>query len=133
MNDKKKKTFDLRQRTFEFSAAALQLCRSLPTGNEIGHIRRQLSRAATSVGANYRSALRSKSTRDFIAKLGTVEEEADECVFWLDLLKAAASEHGPEIANLRAEANELLAITVASRKTARAKMQSANSEVRSAK
>jgi four helix bundle protein len=129
----KKKPFDLRQRTFEFSAAALKLCRSLATGNEIGNIRRQLSRAATSVGANYRAALRSKSTRDFIAKLGTVEEEADECIFWLDLLKASDSEPGPAIEDLRAEANELLAITVASRKTARAKLQSANSEVRSAK
>ncbi len=124
--NKKKKPFDLRQRTFEFSAAALELCRSLPTGNEIGNIRRQFSRAATSVGANYRAALRSKSSRDFISKLGSVEEEADECIFWLDLLKVSDSEHDPAIEDLRAEANELLAITVASRKTARAKLRSGN-------
>ncbi|MFZ0427357.1 MAG: four helix bundle protein, partial [Acidobacteriota bacterium] len=80
------------------SAAILRLCRSLPPGCEIGVIKRQLLRAGTSVGSNYRAAQRAKSRRDFIHKLGTVEEEADECAFWLDLLTETDLAPAEEIA-----------------------------------
>ncbi len=119
----RKKPYNLLQRTFNFSAAILRLCRTLPPGAEIGMIKRQLLRAGTSVGSNYRAAQRAKSLRDFIHKLGTVEEEADECLFWLDLLTETNLAQTEEIAPLRQEAGELLAIIVASRKTAREKSE----------
>ena len=127
----RKKPLDLLQRTFAFSAEILRFCRALPPGAEIGMIKRQLIRSGTSVGANYRAAQRAKSRRDFIHKLGTVEEEADECVFWLDLLAETGLAAGNEISPLRQEAGELLAIIVTSRKTARKK--STGSEGRKAK
>ena len=65
---------DLMDRTFNFARGVLQFCSQLPQGNETGIIKRQLVRAATSVGANYRAARRAKSRRDFLFKLSTVEE-----------------------------------------------------------
>jgi four helix bundle protein len=88
-------------------------------------------RSGTSVAANYRAAFHGKSRADFIAKLGTVEEEADECLFWLELIQGLSArrslgydEQGEkELIRLAGEARELLAITIASRKTARANAQ----------
>ncbi len=82
-------------------------------------IQRRLLRAGTSVGSNYRAAQRAKTRRDFIHKLGTVKEEADECLFWLDLLNETGLAAAEEIVPLRQKAGELLAFIVASRKTAR--------------
>lgn len=72
-----------------------------------------------SVGANYRAACRAKSQCDFIAKMGIVEEEADECIYWMELLVDGGLIDGSHLKDLITEANELLAITVASIKTAR--------------
>ena len=87
----------------------------------------QVIRSSSSVAANYRSACRGKSKADFIAKLGTVEEEADETGFWLEMLRDIAqrrrlkleAQASQELTRLLDEANQLVAITVASRKTAR--------------
>jgi len=76
-------------------------------------------RSATSVGANYPSTCRAKSKADFIAKLSIVEEEADESIYWLELLEELEMRQDKELQRLRDEANQLVAIIVASKKTAR--------------
>ena len=84
-------------------------------------IAKQLIRSGTSVGANYRAAARAKSTADFIAKLGIVEEECDECVYWMEFLIESGLVEEGLLKELMDEAHQLLAITVASIKTARAR------------
>ena len=77
----------------------------------------QVLRSATSIGANYRAACRSKSTRDFINKLKIVEEETDETIYWLELIESGGSFNPGQIQPLKKETEELLAIIVASIKT----------------
>ncbi|HLF24833.1 MAG TPA: four helix bundle protein [Anaerolineae bacterium] len=110
---------DMKARTKAFALPVIHLVEELPktrTGDVIG---KQLLRAATSVGANYRAACRGKSKADFIAKLGTVEEEADECVYWLELIVEAELLKHERIICLIREANEITAIIVSSIRTAR--------------
>ena len=109
---------DLLERTFNFSSRALRLCNSVGSGSGISVIKNQLIRSATSVGANYRTARRARSRKDFISKLAVVEEEADECGYWLSLLEENGIS-GEELSWLKKEANEIAAIMVASRRTAR--------------
>ena len=78
----------------------------------------QLMRSASSVAANYRAACRAKSRADFISKLGIVEEEADETIYWMELLLEADLVKADKLVLLIQEANELVAITVASINTA---------------
>jgi four helix bundle protein len=110
---------ELRDRTRRFASAVVRLAVACPRSRIADVIVNQMLRSATSVAANYRAACRARSHRDFIAKLGIVEEEADETRFWLEL----ASEHRlgePRIAAaLHAEAGELLAMVVSSIRTAR--------------
>jgi len=80
---------------------------------------RQLLRAATSVGANYRAAVRGRSRADFIAKMGIVEEECDETLHWLEVLLELGIVSASRVEDLRNEGDEILAITVSSIKTAR--------------
>ena len=80
---------------------------------------RQLIRAATSVGANYRAAIRGRSRGDFLSRMGIVEEECDEALYWIDVLVELGLVSAKRVEPLRAEANEIIAITVASIKTAR--------------
>lgn len=82
-------------------------------------ISNQLLRAATSVGANYRAACRSKSKADFINKLSIVEEEADECGYWFELLEKLPATGRSDLTRLQDEASQLVAIMVQSKKTAR--------------
>jgi four helix bundle protein len=110
---------DLQQRTKRFALAILRLTETLPTDRAASVLGRQLLRAATSVGANYRAACRARSRADFVAKLGLVEEEADETRYWLELLLEAGLISHDAAAPLLQEAAELVAITVASIKTAR--------------
>lgn len=86
-------------------------------------IGRQLLRSATSMGANYRAACRAQSRADFAAKLSIVVEEADETVYWLELLQDSRLVKAERLTELLKEANELLAISVAARKTAKQKAQ----------
>src|SRR3989449_11404108 len=110
---------DLKQRTKEFALNTVRLVERLPRGRAAAVIGRQRLRAGTSVAANYRSARRARSRREFLAKLGIVEEEADESAFWLDLLTEAGLVTSARIVALRHEAGQLVAITVASIRTAR--------------
>jgi four helix bundle protein len=86
-------------------------------------------RSGTSVAANYRAACRARSTADFIAKMGIVEEEADETLFWLELLEESELVSATKLTAIKQEANELIAITIASIKTAR-RNRSSNSAFR---
>ncbi len=93
----------------------------------IGH---QLIRCASSVGANYRAASRARSRADFIAKLGIVEEEADEVCYWLEILEGIGMTESREIEPLKSEANELISIIIGSKKTARANLAKASQSLR---
>ena len=116
------KEHDLRKRTMAFSLGVSDVCEAFPSTFKGRHVAGQLFRAGTAVAANYRAACRAKSKPDFIAKLGTVIEEADECDFWLEFGTAAGLlKPGVERA-ARTEANELAAIFTQSQKTARANL-----------
>lgn len=114
------KNNDLKQRTKTFALRVINLVNTLPDGRTAEVIGRQLLRSATSVGANYRAACRAKSNADFISKMGTEEEEADECMYWMELLTEAKLVQAEKLQPLMSEANELVAITVSSINTARA-------------
>jgi four helix bundle protein len=109
----------LRRRTFEFAVANVRYCRKLAAEWTTRELARQLLRAATSVAANYRAACRGRSRREFIAKLGIAVEEADESVFWLELLAGTGMGTGGDQVMLRREAEELLKILARSYRTAR--------------
>jgi four helix bundle protein len=97
----------------------------LPSSPETRVIGRQLLRSGTSVGANYRAVCRARSRREFISKISIVVEEADETVFWFELLIEAGIVSPKRLQQLLREANELLAIFAASLRTARAGSQKA--------
>jgi four helix bundle protein len=104
----------MKNRTKHFALLVIRLCRSLPPSQEGRVIARQLLRSATSVAANYRAVCRARSTPDFISKLGVVLEEADESLFWLELLVDAGIIYSERIRLPLEEANELVSIFVAS-------------------
>ena len=110
---------DLQKRTKAFAPRVIQLVDVLPKRRSADVIGGQLLRSATSVAANYRAACRARSQAEFIAKLGIIEEEADESEGWMDLLADANLIPRSKVAALISEASELTAITVASIKTAR--------------
>lgn len=108
---------ELQQRTKKFALRILKLVDSLPntiTGRTISN---QLVRSGTSVGANYRTALRARSTSEFIAKLRIVIEEADETVFWLEIIIESNLIKKELVNPLLQEANEIVAIMVSTCKT----------------
>jgi four helix bundle protein len=111
----------LRIRTRAFSIAVLRFLDSLPRTPASRIVLWQLGRCGTSVGANYRRACFSQSTKDFIAKLKTVEEEVDEAEFWLDLAVELGLGERTEANRLRTESRELRSMTIASIKTARSR------------
>ena len=110
---------EFKRRTKKFALRVPKLCDSLPQSRSGEVLARQLIRSGTSVGANYRAACRALSRRDMLAKLGNVEEEADESLFWMELI----TEHGlvppPRMASIMREGDEILAMVVASRRTLR--------------
>jgi four helix bundle protein len=110
---------NLKIRTQKFTVNCWKVCAQIPNSREYNAWVRQLIRCSSSVGANYRAARRAKSTADFINKLKTVEEEADESIYWLELFQEVLDPGKKEIKPLIKEANEILAIVVASIKTAR--------------
>jgi four helix bundle protein len=113
------KEYDLKERTKRFALQIIKVVQGLPKGRTADIFGGQLLRAGTSVGANYRSACRAKSPADFVSKMGIVEEEADESIYWMELLIEAGIIKAAELEFLMREANELLAIAVSSIKTAR--------------
>ena len=110
---------ELKSRTKQFAIRIVKLFRSLPKAEEAQVIGKQVLRSGTSVAANYRAACRARSKAEFISKIGVVVEEADETVFWLELLVEAGIVSKSRMEGLLAEANELLAIFAASQYTAR--------------
>jgi four helix bundle protein len=110
---------DLKRRTKAFALRVIKLVEALPKTRTADVIGRQLLRCGTSVGANYRAAARARSTADFIAKMGIVEEEADESLYWMELLVESGLIDAERLAPLMAETNEIVAIIVASINTAR--------------
>ncbi|MDX2082190.1 MAG: four helix bundle protein [Terrimicrobiaceae bacterium] len=110
---------DFRQRTFDFALRIIRLVDALPDNKICRTLGNQLLRSGTSIGANARAARRGRSRAEFIAKMGIVEEEADETIYWLELLVAAEKIAPKKIEFLLKELNEILSITVASIKTAR--------------
>jgi four helix bundle protein len=111
---------ELQQRTKKFALNTLVLLNSIPYSISNQTIKNQLARSATGTAANYRAALKARSHKEFISKLGLVVEEADESWFWLDLLQDLNPEV-PAIADLKIEAHELTAIFVSSVKRLKAK------------
>lgn len=107
------------QRTFDFGIRCVRLVETLPKSMSAQTIGKQLIRAATSVGANYRAAVRGRSGGDFLSRMGIVEEECDESLYWVDVLIELGFVSGKRVEELRKEANEIIAITVSSIKTAR--------------
>ena len=110
---------DLKLRTKQFALRVIHMIDTLPRTMVAETLGKQLIRSATSVAANYRSACRGRSKAEFVAKLGIVEEEADESSLWLELIENAGLVPAKKLAALRIEAQELTAIIVASIRTAR--------------
>jgi four helix bundle protein len=109
----------LAERTKAFALRIVRLVASLPSSREADVLGRQLLRAGTSIGANYREARRGRSKADFAAKIGLCLQEADESSYWLELLVESGIVRPHLLTDLQAEANELIAIFAASAKTAR--------------
>src|SRR5262249_16120819 len=110
---------EFKGRTKQLALRIIRVVEALPATKTCDIIGRQLLRSGTSVGANYRAACRGKSRADMIAKLAIVEEEADETLYWIELLIEARFLPAQRCAELLDELNQILAMTVASQKTLR--------------
>jgi four helix bundle protein len=110
---------ELQERTKRFALQIIKLTASLPNKPEGWVIGKQIIRSGTSVASNYRAVCRAKSDKDFVSKMGTVIEEADETLFWLEMIEESEIiiEYASLISKLKTEANELTSIFVASNKT----------------
>ena len=109
----------MKKRTKDFAKRIIKLCRALPNARDARLIGDQMFRAGTSVGANYRSACRGRSRADFIAKLGITLEEADECLYWLEILAETKVVNAERLKPLMREGDEIIAILVSSINTAK--------------
>src|SRR5208337_2576275 len=98
---------EFKKRTKAFAVRVINLIDRLPDSRAANAIANQLVRSGTSVGANYRAACRAKSRADFISKLGTVEEEADETIYWMELLIESGKVRTTALADLMREAGEI--------------------------
>ncbi len=114
---------ELKKRTKQFGLRIIRLTDSLPRTRSADVIGKQLVRCGTSVGANYRSSCRAKSTADFVAKMTIVEEEADEVGYWLELLVESQTIPEHLVAALQKEADEIVSIIVASIRTAKTRLK----------
>ncbi len=115
---------DLKRRTKQFGLSVIKLVETLPSTPTARTIGNQLLRPGLSVGANYRAACRGRSKADFISKTGISLEEADECIYWTELLQEAGILPPDRMTAIMKEANELTAIFTASIKTAKANLRS---------
>ena len=109
---------ELKDRTRAFALRIIRLAESLPDTPAAKVVRNQI-RCGTSVGANYRAACRARSKADFVSKMGIVEEEADETIYWMELLVDADIVKRPRISDLLNEADQILSIVISSIKTAK--------------
>src|SRR5262245_35192864 len=110
---------EFKYRTKQFALRIIRLADSLPKTTAGRHVGGQLLRSGTSVGSNYRAACRARSPAEFCAKLGVVEEEADESIYWMELLIEGELVKEQLLRSLLNEANEILAMVIASITTAR--------------
>jgi four helix bundle protein len=115
---------ELKRRTKQFGLRVIKLVESLSNTTTARTIGNQLLRSGMSVGANYRAACRGRSKADFISKTGISLEEADECLYWMELLQESGIVPREKLTDLAKEADELVAIFTASIKTARAHLRS---------
>jgi four helix bundle protein len=111
------KSAELQQRTQSFALRVLKLIEQLPNASGGRVLANQVARSATSVGANYRAACRARSRAEFASKLGTVAEEADESLYWLELIRDGNFVPEKKLGSLVSEADELTAIFTAGRRT----------------
>lgn len=119
---------EMKARTKQFALRVIKLVESLPNTKNSTVIGKQLLRSGTSVGANYRAVCRAKSTPDFINKLAIVEEEADESMYWIELLIESNQIKQKLVENLLNETNEILSIIVSAIKTSKEK-RNPNSQI----
>ena len=110
---------DLKERTKQFALRVMKLIEALPNSEQGRVIANQLMRSATSVGANYRSALRGRSKKEFTAKIGICLEEADESQFWLELIGEGGLIPPEHVSSLHNEADELCRILFSIQRTSR--------------
>lgn len=112
---------EFQSRTKNYALRVIKVVEALPRERISYVLGTQLLRCGTSVASNYRAASRAKSTADFISKMGTVEEECDESIFWMELLIQSGRISAARLDSLLTEGRELLAMTVASIVTSKAK------------
>lgn len=112
---------EFKARTKKFAVDIIIYCKSLPKSEESFIIKKQLIRSATSVAANYRAVCRARSDAEFFSKLSIVVEEADETVFWLEMIQEAEISKNKQTVTLNNEATEILKIVAKSRKTVKDK------------
>ena len=116
---------EFKKRTKTFGLRTIRPVEALPPKRAAQVLGNQLLRAGTSVGANYRAACRAKSRADFISKMGTVEEETDESLYWMEMLVDAGLIKPALIGELMREGSEILSVVVASINTSKRHSQSA--------
>ena|SRR5437667_12678083 len=110
---------EMKARTRAFALRVIRLAESFPNTPTANVIRNQMLRCGTSVGANYRAACRARSKPDFVSKMGIVEEEADETMYWIELSVDAGITKKSRVDRLLEEANEIVSNVVSSIKTAK--------------
>lgn len=106
-----------RQRTKQVALQCISVCQALPKTMEAGILGKQLIRSATSCAANYRAACRARSRAEFYAKLSIVVEEADESIFWIELIEAAGIYRNPKLEQLTNEITDIIKVMSKARKT----------------
>jgi four helix bundle protein len=112
---------EFKKRTKAFAIRVVRLVEALPNAKAAESIGKQLLRCGTSVGANYRAACRARSKADFVAKMGIVEEECDECIYWMEILVELQLVDEKRLIDLKSEGIEILSMTVASIRSARSR------------
>src|ERR1700754_4973880 len=110
---------ELKKRTQKFAIEIIKFIETLPNGRALNVLSNQLLRSSSSIGANYRSACKGKSSADFINKIIICEEEADESIYWIDLMIESELIDTELLTYLKKEATELTAIFTAIGKTAK--------------
>ncbi len=119
-------TNELKLRTKNFSLMIIDLVERLPNSISVRVVANQIVKSGTSVGANYRAVCRARSDREFVAKMNIVLEEADETLFWIEIIMAKQWVSNPELEVIWKEGNELTAIFVSSLKTVNNKISTQN-------
>lgn len=129
MNEKVQKIEALKERTKRFALNVIAFCKHLPKTEESKIIRSQLIRSATSVGANYRAASRARSDAEFYSKISIVVEEADESLFWLELIEESQMATNNMLTQLIDESRQLVKIinTIRHKKSQNSKKTMTNS------